>query len=321
MRRMWRRIERGAGGMLSRERRGRRRDGGIAESRSRKRRAAGAYDGWMIAIISLLTVLVVSLLVVRVASVALTLTGLSEQLARFQARSAFTGAGFTTNESEKVVHHPVRRRIIMTLMLLGNAGIVTAISSLILSFVGSTETAAWYETTWFRMSALVVGLTALWYIGHSAWIDRWMRGVITRALKRWTDLEVRDYAGLLHLGGGYTVIELTVEDQDWMAQRELAERQLSDEGVLVLGIQRRDGTYDGAPRGKAKLLPGDTVLMYGRREVLRNLDERRADMMGEWSHQKAVLEQEETEAEAEAKQAELADAQEQETELVDERHR
>ena len=84
----------------------------------------------MVAIISLLTVLVLSLLVVRVATVALTLTGLSKQLARFQARSAFTGSGFTTTESEKVVHHPVRRRIIMLLMLLGNAGIVTAMSSL-----------------------------------------------------------------------------------------------------------------------------------------------------------------------------------------------
>jgi hypothetical protein len=75
-------------------------------------------------IISLLVVLVLSLLVVRIATVALALTGLSQQLARFQARSAFTGSGFTTAESEKVVAHPVRRRIIMVLMLLGNAAII-----------------------------------------------------------------------------------------------------------------------------------------------------------------------------------------------------
>jgi len=47
----------------------------------------------------------------------------------------FTGVGFTTSESEKVVSHPVRRRILLMLMLLGNAGIVTAVSSLIVSFV------------------------------------------------------------------------------------------------------------------------------------------------------------------------------------------
>jgi len=39
------------------------------------------------------------------------------------------------NESERVVNHPVRRRIIMLLMLTGNAGVVTAVSSLILTVV------------------------------------------------------------------------------------------------------------------------------------------------------------------------------------------
>ena len=67
----------------------------------------------MIAIGSLLLVVAISLLVTRVATVMLTATGLSREVARFQARSAFTGAGYTTTESESVVNHPVRRRIVM----------------------------------------------------------------------------------------------------------------------------------------------------------------------------------------------------------------
>jgi Trk-type K+ transport system membrane component len=86
----------------------------------------------MISVISLLVVLTLSILVTRIATVALTHTGLSQESAKFQARSAFTGVGFTTNESEKVVNHPLRRRILLLLMLLGNAGVVTAVSSLIL---------------------------------------------------------------------------------------------------------------------------------------------------------------------------------------------
>ncbi len=252
----------------------------------------------MLAIISLLTVVIVSLLVVRVAAVALTLTGLSQQLARFQARSAFTGAGFTTAESEKVVHHPVRRRIIMLLMLMGNAGIVTAISSLILSFVGAEQADEWYEATWFRMTVLIVGLTALWYAAHSQWIDRWLQRVIRASLRRWTDLDVRDYARLLHLGGGYTVVELRVQEKDWMAGRDLAELRLSDEGVLVLGIQHTDGTYNGAPRGGTKVTAGDQVLLYGPQDVLVDLDERRAGAHGESAHRRAVAEQTRVESEA-----------------------
>ena len=88
----------------------------------------------MIAISSLLLVVAVSLLITRVATVVLVATGMSKPSARFQARSAFTGSGFTTRESENVVDHPTRRRVIMTLMLLGNAGIVASASTLILGF-------------------------------------------------------------------------------------------------------------------------------------------------------------------------------------------
>ena len=87
----------------------------------------------MAALVSVLIVLTLSLLINRIATVALTLTGLSRQVASFQSRSAFTGVGFTTGEAEHIVSHPVRRRIIMLLMLLGNAGVVTTISSLLLT--------------------------------------------------------------------------------------------------------------------------------------------------------------------------------------------
>ena len=89
----------------------------------------------MIPIITLLVVVILSILVTRFATIALTYTGLSRETARFQARSAFTGVGFTTSESENVVNHPVRRKILMLLMLFGNAGIVTVIASVVLAFI------------------------------------------------------------------------------------------------------------------------------------------------------------------------------------------
>jgi len=93
----------------------------------------------MISILSLLVIITLSILITRLATLALAHTGLSREAARFQARSAFTGVGFTTTESEKVVNHPVRRRILLLLMLLGNAGIVSAITSLLLGFMDSGD--------------------------------------------------------------------------------------------------------------------------------------------------------------------------------------
>ena len=262
----------------------------------------------MLAILSLLVVLIVSLLIVRVATVALTLTGLSQPLARFQARSAFTGAGFTTSESEKVVQHPVRRRIIMILMLLGNAGIVTAVSTLILTFVGTGRSSGMTGTLWFRIVALAAGLALLWSVAHSRWIDARMSKIITWALKRWTDLEVRDYVGLLHLSGDYAVIELQIKPGDWTANRELSELKIADEGILVLGIEKQDGTYLGAPRGQATLSPGDTVLMYGPRDVLSELDQRQIGSAGNWEHHKAVDHQKSVERNELAAQNQSEDA-------------
>jgi hypothetical protein len=48
----------------------------------------------MFAIVSVFAVVLASLLVIRVATVILTATGLSHESARFQARSALSGVGF-----------------------------------------------------------------------------------------------------------------------------------------------------------------------------------------------------------------------------------
>jgi len=109
----------------------------------------------MTAVLSLLVVLSVSVIVMRIATVALLHTGLSREAAQFQVRSAFTGVGFTTGEAETVVNHPVRRRIIMFLMLVGNVGIVSAMASLLLTFI-KTDAAAMPIST--RIIILCTGL-------------------------------------------------------------------------------------------------------------------------------------------------------------------
>lgn len=244
----------------------------------------------MAALVSVLIVLTLSLLVNRIATVALTLTGLSRAAARFQARSAFTGAGFTTNEAERVVGHPVRRRIVMWLMLLGNAGIVTAISSLLLTFINLGESESWL----LRFGLLAAGLLVLWWVAQSSWIDRGVSRLIRKALRRWTRLDVRDYSSLLHLSGEYGVTELEVQESDWLCDRALKELQLRQEGIVVLGVHRTNGRYVGAPTGDTQLHAQDVLVLYGRMSQLSELDERGNDWFGERSHQEGIEKQQET---------------------------
>lgn len=242
----------------------------------------------MLAVFSLLTIVALSLLVTKIATMALIHTGLSRESARFQARSAFTGAGFTTQESENVVRHPVRRRIIMLLMLLGNAGFVTAIGSLILTFLGEQRAVSNVS----RAAVLAVGATLLWWLAASRLVDRYLSRAIDRALRRWTRLDVTDYAALFHLAGEYRIAELQVGTDDWLEDRSLAGLELNREGILVLGIDRRDGSYLGAPRGATRVHTGDTLILYGRASALAELDERGRGLAGDEAHRRAVAEQE-----------------------------
>ena len=238
----------------------------------------------MLSIISLLIVLSLSLLITRIATVMLAHTGLSRQTARFQARSALTGVGFTTNESEKVVNHPLRRRILFLLMLVGNAGVVGAISSLIVSFVDMGQD----ESLLLRIVLLFSGIAALWMAAASQWVDRHLSNLIGRALERYTKLDVRDYAGMLRLAGEYGVGELQVEADDWLADRTLQECRLREEGVVVLGVNRKNGNYLGAPGGDTEVHDGDTLILYGRSSALARLDERKRGMHGEVAHREEV---------------------------------
>ncbi len=252
----------------------------------------------MVAVVTLLLVLVMSILVTRVATIALVHTGLSRESARFQARSAFTGAGFTTSESEQVVKHPVRRRIVGLLMLLGNAGLVTAASSLILTFVRDREGGS---AAGAKIAILVVGVILLWLAASSRWVDKHLSRLIDKMLERYTDLDVRDYANLMHLGGEYRLVEMSVQTEDWLNGKTLAVARLREEGILVLGIERPDGTYLGSPRKVAVIAAGDVLLLYGRVKALADLDCRRLDRHGDKEHLEAVKIQEDTQAhEAEA---------------------
>lgn len=64
----------------------------------------------MYAAVTFVIVALLSLQLTRIATGVLIATGVPPTSTAFQARSAFSGAGFTTTESENVVNHPVRRQ-------------------------------------------------------------------------------------------------------------------------------------------------------------------------------------------------------------------
>jgi hypothetical protein len=218
----------------------------------------------MIALFSLFTIIVLSILVVRIGATALEMTGLSAEIAAFQAQSAFSGVGFTTSESEMIVTHPVRRQIVRVLILLGSAGVTTSMAALVLTFVGETG-----KDVAVRGATLAVGVVVIFLFSRSRFVNVLMKRMVLRALRRWTKLHIYDYEQLLGLGHGYAISRIRIH-----ANSPFCNKQLSvikpEEGILVLAIYRREAgreTHMGTPHGDTVIHAGDALICYSQKEI------------------------------------------------------
>ncbi|QDT18135.1 TrkA C-terminal domain-containing protein [Alienimonas californiensis] len=260
------------------------------------------------AFLSLLATLAISLVVTRVATVAFMATGMSRESARFQARSTFTGVGYATHEAESVMNHPVRRRIAMILMLLGNLGVATVAGTVMLSVASINDAARPGDENydpwaiWKAVGLFIAGTLTLIWLANSEWVERRLNRIISRALRKYTSLNVQDYVALLHLAQGYVISELRVEPEDWLANKTLIQLALPQEGVLVLGVQRKGGAYVGAPHGETLIRPYDTLLVYANGNRVEELDSRPAGRAGDEEHAAAVAAQGRVEAKEDAEE-------------------
>lgn len=222
------------------------------------------------------------MLVIKIGSIALVMTGLSEEVAKFQSLSAFSGTGFTTTESENILNVPIRRRIITLLIRLGSVGVVTSISTLLLSFLGAGQ------ATSQRILVLAIGVAGLWFLSRNKAFNRILTPVIEKLLSRYTALDLRDYVSLLHLREDYRIAEIDIREHTWLANQSLQDLDLAGEGVLVLGVKRAGEEYIGVPPADLCLRPKDLLILYGRKHRLDELSRRESG--NQEAHDEAMIE-------------------------------
>ncbi|MFO0832344.1 MAG: TrkA C-terminal domain-containing protein [Phycisphaerales bacterium] len=223
------------------------------------------------AIISLLIIAGVSLVIVRIGATALMLTGLSWDIASFQAYSAFFGVGFTTAEAELAVCTPHRRRIITHLIIAGNLGLTAGLGSMIVAFVKAEGTSGELHV----LGWAVGGLLALILVGMTPPVRRLVDWCIRLTLRTSGVVHAADYSLLLRLHAGYGVSDIALEPASRLVGHSLRQLRLGSQGVVILGIARRDGSgnevYIGTPHGDEELRAGDVLTVYGKPERVEEL--------------------------------------------------
>ena len=213
----------------------------------------------------LLIAILVSFIVVRIGGFALQLTGIEPDVARFQALSAFSGTGFTTREAERVVGNRTRRRIVTILIILGNAGMVTVIATLVASFT-QVSGYAWF---FIRLAIIVGGIFGLYQlivrsnVGQRV-LDRLQRPVMNRIFKEAPAVEEifhveKDWAiSLVMIKGSSKSIGQSVDDIT------------AEADIEILGIDR-GGTYLTRPNREEKIVEGDRLLVYANRKSVKQI--------------------------------------------------
>jgi hypothetical protein len=226
-----------------------------------------AYLHFMAYILALFVITVVSLLVIRVGSTALMMTGLSWDTASFQSYSAFFGVGFTTREAEMVVNHPVRRRIIRDLIFAGNIGLTSGLVTLIVTVL--------QEEKWLNplsvIGALVGGIAVLLLLFKIGIFQRILDHLIQRTLEKAGLVRALDYELLLRIQSGFCVSEIEILPQTCLAGKMLKVSRPAEWGVLIMAIARNGEVISGIPGPRTVIETGDVVTAYGHEVDLKKL--------------------------------------------------
>ncbi len=218
-------------------------------------------------VLALLIIVAVALVIVRIGATALMMTGLSRDVAEFQAVSCFFGVGFTTSESEMIVSHPARRKIASQLIISGNIGLTGALSTVIITFVQpgadgilpSTGASAFF----LKLAVILFGIIVVGLIFRIRFVKRILEALIKISLKKIHKVRAIDYETVLRSKDGFAVMQFEIEKDHPLSGRTLAGAQLSQVGVLVLGIERASGQYIGATHSTTEIQTGDVLTVYG----------------------------------------------------------
>jgi hypothetical protein len=213
----------------------------------------------------LLITILVSFIIVRIGGFALEITGIEPDVARFQALSAFSGTGFTTAETERVVRNRTRRRIVTTLIILGNTVMVTLIAAMVAAFTQDTG----YIWFFIRLAIIITGILVLYSliirsrIGNQI-LDRFRKPLLKRIIR-----EAPAIDEIYVIGRYWSISLVTIKKGSMNISLSLADIVRGKE-MQILEIDRA-GANLTCPDSLCQIMEGDRLLIYGKRQDIKQL--------------------------------------------------
>ncbi len=230
-------------------------------------------------LIMLLFTIIISIVAVRLGAIAFHLTGLEWSIAKFQALSCFSGTGFTTAEAEVITGSPQRRRIASTLMILGNAGLVT----LIATFANSLRAGAIVQAVvrvhpslavpalllpWFNLIVIICSALMIYLLFTRTKLlmritDRLQKTIVTKGL-----IKPVSFHEILVGAGGYGVFDLRLFPESPLMGHTLAQLGTDEYDLTVLSLER-NGQVTPHPPPDMVLEVKDRIVCFGQLSAVK----------------------------------------------------
>lgn len=215
--------------------------------------------------ITSIVILLILIFVVEFFSIALKLTGLDIDKARFQVISIITNTGFTTIESELISQHPTRRKIAQILMLLSYVG-YAALIGLVVNIVQSK-----YEIIYIILAVITIILGVLFIIRNKPLLHKLERNIEKILIKKMTsNKKYRTVEEVLKLNDEFGVAEFMIEEGSKLADLTLMESDLTDKYIQVLNVDRGSHIIH-FPKRDLVFKIGDKITVYGNLDNIKEL--------------------------------------------------
>ena len=221
----------------------------------------------MEAAFTVMVIFTISTILVRIASTIMRLTGLPDNVARFQSLSAMTGTGFTTRESELIVNYPIRRRVLMTLMIIGNIGLVSVVSTFVVAFseIGPERASVVQQVFWFT-AALAVNFLVI----VNPVVDGLLCRFLSWVLVRTTNLGERRFVRLLSLEDDMTIAEHHLRLRHSIMIGDLIPEHIDLSVIMIRGAETKHPSHLG---DEMEIEPFETAICFGKEDMHRSFAE------------------------------------------------
>lgn len=212
----------------------------------------------MLAVVGIIVVVFAWRFLVLTAAQVFENAGLPPPAATFQARSALTGSGYTTGESEIVVNDPAAREAASMLFIIGFVGPVTILGLLGFGFLVPTSTDL--EERFAVLVGLIVLFLVLERVGINARILGRPAALMARVVFRAKSGEIWVVVG------DHAVASVRISPADRLADRPLGTAPFEHPNVTVLGVSRVEDNaprYIPHPSPDEMIVAGDELILYG----------------------------------------------------------